>query len=153
MFTPFITGTRNISYKGRWTRPRICAIAWGIALLFPLMLYAQQSVKTGVEVLVERNFKAIEGMRVGLITNATGVNSELISTIDLLNDAENVHLVALYGPEHGVRGDYAAGDKVESYTDQATGLPVFSLYGAIANQLLRCWMESKFWSMIFRILG
>ena len=130
MFTPFITGTRNISYKGRWTRPRICAIAWGIALLFPLMLYAQQSVKTGVEVLVERNFKAIEGMRVGLITNATGVNSELISTIDLLNDAENVHLVALYGPEHGVRGDYAAGDKVESYTDQATGLPVFSLYGA-----------------------
>ena len=130
MFTPFITGTRNTSYKGRWTRPRICTIVWGIALLFPLMLYAQQSVKTGIEVLVERNFKAIEGMRVGLITNATGVNSELISTIDLLNDAENVHLVALYGPEHGVRGDYAAGDKVESYTDQATGLPVFSLYGA-----------------------
>ena len=130
MFTPFITRTHKKSYKGLWPWARISAIAWGIALLFPLMLYAQQPVKTGIEVLVERNFSAIEGMRVGLITNATGVNSELISTIDLLNNAENVQLVALYGPEHGVRGDYAAGDKVESYTDQATGLPVFSLYGA-----------------------
>ena len=116
--------------KKNRTLARISAFSWGITLLISLGLSAQQTVRTGIDVLVEQDFKAIEGMRVGLITNATGVNSELVSTIDLLNSAKNVHLVALYGPEHGVRGDYAAGDKVDSYVDQATSLPVFSLYGS-----------------------
>ena len=125
MLTPFYKRIK----KNR-TLARISAFSWGITLLISLGLSAQQTVRTGIDVLVEQDFKAIEGMRVGLITNATGVNSELVSTIDLLNSAKNVHLVALYGPEHGVRGDYAAGDKVDSYVDQATSLPVFSLYGS-----------------------
>lgn len=90
-----------------------------------------QSVQviTGIEVLKESNFKILEGKRVGLITNPTGVDSKLKSTIDILFEAENVHLVALFGPEHGVRGDYAGGDEIETYTDPQTNLPVFSLYG------------------------
>src|SRR3989337_3226347 len=90
-----------------------------------------QSVQviTGIEVLKESNFKILEGKRVGLITNPTGVDSKLKSTIDILYESENVHLVALFGPEHGVRGDYAAGDIVETYTDPQTNLSVFSLYG------------------------
>src|SRR3989337_1618461 len=86
-------------------------------------------VLTGIENLKESNFKILEGKRVGLITNPTGVDSKLKSTIDILYEATNVHLVALFGPEHGVRGDYAAGDIVETYTDPQTNLPVFSLYG------------------------
>ena len=86
-------------------------------------------VLTGIENLKESNFKILEGKRVGLITNPTGVDSKLKSTIDILYEAKNVHLVALFGPEHGVRGDYAAGDIVETYTDPQTNLPVFSLYG------------------------
>lgn len=90
----------------------------------------QPKVKTGIEVLAEQNFEALKGKKVGLITNATGVNGNLKSTVDILFEAEGVELVALYGPEHGVRGEVAAGDKVDSYTDAVTGLPVYSLYGA-----------------------
>lgn len=87
-------------------------------------------VKTGIEVLKETNFKALQGKRVGLITNPTGVDNNLKSTIDILHEAPNVQLVALYGPEHGVRGDVHAGDKIEDFNDPNTGVPVFSLYGA-----------------------
>ncbi len=87
-------------------------------------------VKTGIEVLAQNNFKELEGKRIGLITNATGINSKLKSTIDILYEAKNIELVALYGPEHGVRGEVSAGDKIADYTDEVTGLPVFSLYGS-----------------------
>ena len=86
-------------------------------------------VLTGINVLENRNFDILEGKRVGLITNQTGVNSQLISTIDILSSAANVNLVALFGPEHGVRGDVEAGKYVEFYTDPKTNLPVYSLYG------------------------
>ena len=87
-------------------------------------------VKTGIEILKETKFKALEGKRVGLITNPTGVDNNLKSTIDILHEAPNVQLVALYGPEHGVRGDVHAGDKIDTFTDPTTGCPVYSLYGA-----------------------
>ena len=87
-------------------------------------------VKPGVEVLRERGFAGLEGRRVGLMTNPSGVDRHLQSTIDILFEAPEVNLVALYGPEHGVRGDVYAGGKVEDTKDETTGLPVFSLYGA-----------------------
>ena len=62
-------------------------------------------IKTGIEVLKDQNFKCLEGKRVGLITNPTGVDNQMKSTIDILHEAPNVNLVALFGPEHGVRGD------------------------------------------------
>lgn len=86
-------------------------------------------IKTGIEVLKEQNFRCLEGKRVGLITNPTGVDNRMRSTIDILHEAPNVNLVALYGPEHGVRGDVHAGDHVSDQRDPATGLPVYSLYG------------------------
>ena len=67
-------------------------------------------IQTGIEVLKNSNFKLLEGKRVGLITNPTGVDNQLKSTIDILHEAPNVNLVALFGPEHGVRGDVHAGD-------------------------------------------
>lgn len=89
-----------------------------------------QTVKPGIEVLRDQNFSILEGKKVGLVTNPTGVDSKLKSTIDILHEAPNVNLVALYGPEHGVRGDIAAGDHVEDFKDPKTGAPVYSLYGA-----------------------
>jgi len=89
-----------------------------------------QKIKTGIEVLKAQNFKILEGKRVGLITNPTGFDNNVKSTIDILFEAPNVKLVALFGPEHGVRGDAHAGDKVESVKDSKTGLPVMSLYGS-----------------------
>ena len=96
-------------------------------LLFSL-IHARQ-MKTGIEVLRDQDFKMLEGKRVGLITNPTGVDRNLKSTIDILFEAKNVKLVALFGPEHGVRGDAHAGDNVDNITDSKTGLPVYSLYG------------------------
>ena len=87
------------------------------------------TIKTGIEVLKDQNFKCLEGKRVGLITNPTGVDNNLKSTIDILHEAPNVNLVALFGPEHGVRGDVHAGDHVTDIKDASTGLPVYSLYG------------------------
>jgi uncharacterized protein YbbC (DUF1343 family) len=94
------------------------------------LLYPQDvKVKPGVDVLRERDFDILKDKRVGLITNPTGVDSKLKSTVDILFEAPGVTLAALYGPEHGVRGDFAAGDKVESYVDEKTNIPVYSLYG------------------------
>jgi uncharacterized protein YbbC (DUF1343 family) len=87
-------------------------------------------VLNGLDVLEQDGFAALEGKRVGLITNATGINRRLESNIDLLHRAPNVDLVALFGPEHGVRGDISAGDYVETYVDETTGVTVFSVYGA-----------------------
>ena len=87
-------------------------------------------VKTGVEVLRDRGFEGLVGRKVGLVTNPSGVDSQLNSTVDILYNAPGVELVALYGPEHGVRGDVYAGDKVNDAVDAATGLPVYSIYGA-----------------------
>ncbi|WP_404802158.1 exo-beta-N-acetylmuramidase NamZ family protein [Bacillus infantis] len=84
----------------------------------------------GIEVLLDDQKELIEGKRVGLITNPTGVDQELNSIVDLLHNDPEVELTALYGPEHGVRGSAQAGEYVEFYTDEKTGLPVYSLYGA-----------------------
>lgn len=100
------------------------------ALLLTVAVNAQNfKVKTGIDVLKERNFDILKGKRVGLITNPTGVDQRLKSTIDILFETPGVKLVALYGPEHGVRGDYSAGEHVDFYTDPVTNLPVYSLYG------------------------
>ena len=103
-----------------------------IALIFCFLVsYAGQPVvKTGIEVLRENGFEGLLGKRVGLVTNPSGVDSKLVSTIDILNSAPEVNLVALYGPEHGVRGDVYAGGKVSDSKDAATGLPVYTLYGS-----------------------
>lgn len=87
-------------------------------------------VKPGIEVLRENGFDILQGKRVGLVTNPSGVDSRLNSTIDILFNAPGVRLVALFGPEHGVRGDIHAGGEVSDFSDPATGLPVYSLYGA-----------------------
>ncbi len=86
-------------------------------------------IKLGIDVLRESNFSVLKGKRVGLITNPTGVDSRVKSTVDILFASKEVKLVALFGPEHGVRGNFAAGDKVETAIDSATNLVTYSLYG------------------------
>ena len=97
---------------------------------------AETIVKPGVEVLRDRGFEGLVGRKVGLVTNPSGVDRNLNSTIDILYNAPGVDLVALYGPEHGVRGDVYAGGKVSDTVDAATGLPVYSLYGSTRKPTL-----------------
>ena len=90
---------------------------------------ARAEVKLGIDFLEANNFKGLEGQRVGLITNQTGVNAAGVSTKMVLFRAPQVKLVALYAPEHGLNGVVWAGEKVSNAKDQETGLPVYSLYG------------------------
>lgn len=101
-----------------------------LAVLSAITLSAQ--VKTGVEVLRESGFAALKGKRVGLVTNPTGVDRNLKSTVDILFEAHEVELKALFGPEHGVRGDAPAGAVIEgAAVDSKTGVPIYSLYGSL----------------------
>ena len=90
---------------------------------------AEPVVKPGIEVLEARGFDILQGKKIGLLTNPSGVDRNLRSTIDILFNAPGVDLVRLFGPEHGVRGDAHAGDATADLTDAATGLKCYSLYG------------------------
>ena len=98
-------------------------------IILSAALTAGAQVKPGIEVLRDNGFASLQGKRVGLITNPTGVDNNLVSTVDILANAPGVKLVGLYAPEHGVRGDVHAGDKVDGSVDKATGVPVYSIYG------------------------
>jgi uncharacterized protein YbbC (DUF1343 family) len=82
---------------------------------------------TGIDVLEAQGFAPLAGKRVGLVTNQTGIDRQRRSTIDLLAHAPGVKLVALFSPEHGIRG--LLDERVPSSTDKETSLPVYSLYG------------------------
>lgn len=101
-----------------------------IFLMLMGIISASARVKTGIEVLRADGFRVLQGKRIGLLTNPTGVDAELNSTIDILHAAKGVDLAALFAPEHGVRGDIAAGASVANQKDARTGLRVYSLYGA-----------------------
>jgi uncharacterized protein YbbC (DUF1343 family) len=86
-------------------------------------------VQLGIDVLLEEVPEVLRGRRVGLITNPTGVDGKLRPSVELLRACADFRLVALYGPEHGVRGNAQAGEFVDYFQDEHLGLPVFSLYG------------------------
>ncbi|MEP7076480.1 MAG: exo-beta-N-acetylmuramidase NamZ domain-containing protein, partial [Acidobacteriota bacterium] len=85
------------------------------------------TVLNGLDVLERDKFKPLDGMKIGLVTNQTGRDLAGKPTIDILKEASNVKLVALFSPEHGIRG--VADEKVSDSTDEKTGLPIYSLYG------------------------
>jgi len=141
---------RDVRRGGRMTRGRSCGVVSGTShvrflssagqLLAALLAIATMlapamasdgeiRVLAGIELLLQQRIDLLAGKRVGLVTNPTGVDSRLRSGIDLLAAHPQVQLVALFGPEHGVRGDVQAGDDVASSRDRRTGLPVHSLYG------------------------
>ena len=93
------------------------------------IINAAAQVLPGIEVLKQNEFEGLRGKRVGLITNPTGIDNSLRSTIDILHAAPEVKLAALFAPEHGVRGDIHAGDHVDASVDAATGVAVRSIYG------------------------
>jgi uncharacterized protein YbbC (DUF1343 family)/CubicO group peptidase (beta-lactamase class C family) len=90
-----------------------------------------KKVQTGIDVLVAEKFGALAGLRVGLITNQSGIDSTGRRTVDLLHKAPGVKLLAIFSPEHGFTGK--AEGKISSTREPLTGLPVYSLYGGVAR--------------------
>ncbi len=87
-----------------------------------------QVVLNGIDVLERDKFKQLENLKIGLVTNHTGRNLSGVQTIDVLKNAPNVKLVALFSPEHGIRGALDE-EGIKDSKDEKTGLPVYSLYG------------------------
>ncbi|HEX8321535.1 DUF1343 domain-containing protein [Longimicrobium sp.] len=96
----------------------------------PTAAKAQEPVIPGLEVLLRDSLHLVRGKRVGLITNHTAVTRDGRSAIDALHRHPDVRLVALFGPEHGLRGNVDGGERIGTSRDSRTGLPVFSLYGS-----------------------
>lgn len=88
-------------------------------------------VKVGADLLLEKHFDLIKGKRIGLVTNHSAQLFNGKHLVDALFERKDAALVALFGPEHGVRGDAPAGKSIEHGKDAKTGLPVYSLYGDI----------------------
>jgi uncharacterized protein YbbC (DUF1343 family) len=105
--------------------------AAGAATSVPLRAASLPPAKIalGDEVFLSKTWEALRGRGIGVITNQTGVTSRLQTIVDALRRNPAIELRAIYAPEHGFRGDRTAGSYVPSYTDEATGLPVYSLYG------------------------
>jgi len=108
-----------------------CWLLWICLLLSPTAM----ALESGLDVLLReaqtggQHAALLTGKRIGLVTNMTGVDRQLRSNVDLLAAHPGWTLAALFGPEHGVRGDAQAGVAVDNARDAATGLPVYSLYG------------------------
>lgn len=110
---------------------RISGTARGlfVLLIVGMTSAVAQDVLTGIDVLQRDGFRELANQRVGLITNHTGLNRDGISTVNLLHQADNVELAALFSPEHGFAGQLDV-SRIGDSTDPLTGLRVFSLYGA-----------------------
>ena len=99
------------------------------SMSLPIAAYGAQGFMLGNEVLMQDRHNLIEGKRVGLVTNQSGVTSDGESMIDVLAEDSSIQLTALFGPEHGIDGKAGAGAYVKSYTHPQLGIPVYSLYG------------------------
>jgi len=98
----------------------LCGILWGLG---------NQKVKAGLDVFLVNHLSKLEGKRVGIITNQTGIASSGEHIVDILSSIEGLSIGALYAPEHGIRGDLPDATKMASYVDKRTGIQVWSLYG------------------------
>ena len=105
----------------------------------------------GIDVLERDHFKALDGDHIALITNQTGLTLDGRHTIDVLLAAKNCKVIKIFSPEHGLYGKLD--QKVGDTTDEATGLPVFSLYGKQLAPMTRCSKTSTRSSMTFRMSG
>src|SRR5512139_1532569 len=103
-----------------------------LLIVLHLSLFAAFSqVRTGTDLLLTKHFHLIEGKRVGLVTNHTGRLANGIHIADALHANASVKITALFGPEHGIRGDAPDGRSMRDTIDAATGAPAYSLYGRI----------------------
>jgi uncharacterized protein YbbC (DUF1343 family)/CubicO group peptidase (beta-lactamase class C family) len=123
----FLSNRVHPDGKGNVTRVRGQVATLAAAALNDAQKRKTQPVLTGIDVLVRDGFAPLKGRRIGLVTNHTGVDRQGRATIDLLHKADGVTLVALFSPEHGIRG--AVDAQVADSKDDKTGLPIYSLYG------------------------
>ncbi len=120
----------SIARTGKSIKLRVvfaALLSWGTGIM--AQAESAPAVLNGIDVLREQNFGLLAGKRVGLITNHTGLAADGATTIDLLLQSKTCRLVALFSPEHGIRGTMDA--RIDSGADERTGLPIYSLFGDV----------------------
>lgn len=116
--------------------PLISLIVTGCLFLFFAPRYSAQvkeQISVGADILISKEINIIKGKRLGVVTNHTAILSNGVHLVDSLVKIDGVKITALFGPEHGIRGDAPAGEKIESGVDEKTGIKVYSLYGKISK--------------------
>jgi len=98
-------------------------------LLITILTAQNSKVLLGIDVLQRDNYSILTGKRIGIITNQTGVNNKLEATLDLFKKSSNFDLVAVFSPEHGLKGNFGAGEKFSDNYDSISGITYYSLYG------------------------
>ena len=107
-------------------------------------------VKTGADVAAANNWDALRGRKLGIITNPTGILSDLSSIVDSMAAAK-LNIVGIFGPEHGFRGTAQAGDAEGTTIDPRTGLTVYDAYGATADKMATMFKDSGLDTVVFDI--
>ncbi|HEX2982279.1 MAG TPA: DUF1343 domain-containing protein [Ignavibacteriales bacterium] len=109
-------------------------IITAVFLFAAASIYGQAAkVMTGADLLISENMELIKGKTLGIVTNHTGVLSNGVHLVDTLNKIPGIKIAALFGPEHGIRGDAPDGISLEHGADAKTGIKVYSLYGAVSK--------------------
>ncbi|MGH3368352.1 MAG: exo-beta-N-acetylmuramidase NamZ domain-containing protein, partial [Nocardioidaceae bacterium] len=112
---------------------------------------ASKRLRTGVEVLADDGYRLVQGERVGLISNPTGIVPSLRHEIDVIVASGQVDLVAAFGPEHGFRGSSQAGGSEGDYVDPRSGLPVYDTYGKGPAQIAEFFRKARVQTVMFDI--
>ncbi|MFF1816261.1 exo-beta-N-acetylmuramidase NamZ domain-containing protein [Kribbella sp. NPDC058245] len=110
-----------------------------------------RSLMTGAEVLAKDDWKALAGQKVGVISNPTGILSDLNHVVDVMHASGKVNVVAVFGPEHGFRGSAQAGGSEGDHVDPRTGIMVYDAYGATADKLVNLYTKSGVETVVFDI--
>ncbi|MFI1017231.1 exo-beta-N-acetylmuramidase NamZ domain-containing protein [Streptomyces sp. NPDC020965] len=108
-------------------------------------------VRTGFDRLAADGYSALAGQRVGVVTNPTGITSDVRHIVDVMHADDRVNLTAVFGPEHGFRGTAQAGGSEGRYDDPATGLPVYDAYLKSGQPLADIFTASGVDTIVFDI--
>jgi uncharacterized protein YbbC (DUF1343 family) len=113
--------------------------------------YPSRPVATGAQRAAADGWKALAGQKVGIITNPTGILTNLRTIVDEMHEAGTVDIVGVFGPEHGFRGTAQAGDSEGTHTDPRTGLTVYDAYGANAAKMEQLFRTAGVETVVFDI--
>lgn len=122
-----------------------------LALVTAAAATHSRRVKTGLDVLIEKDYAQLEGKKVIVLTNPTGVTPELDLGVDVMMESGKVDLVGVMGPEHGFRGTAQAGDAEGTFVDEKTGLTVYDAYVANTTELMGFIADSGADTVLFDI--
>ncbi len=111
----------------------------------------QGGVITGADLLQRSGWEALQGQRVGVVTNPTGILADLTHVVDAMVGSGQVNVVAVFGPEHGFRGTAQAGDSEGNHVDPRTGVMVYDAYGATATKLADMYRAANVETVVFDI--